>query len=92
MADEVTVLRKFRDCHLLTNSFGKGFVRFYYTYSPPVAHVIAKHEMLRSVTRGMLAPVVYAIKYPWTTMILGGIMITMAVSMKKKRKKHSRLI
>lgn len=86
MADEVTLLREFRDRHLLTNPLGKGFVRIYYKYSPPVANVIAKNELLRTVTRAMLAPVVYAVKYPWPALTLGGFMLTIAVYMKKKWK------
>ena len=61
----VKALRDFRDTYLLTNRIGKVFVEFYYTYSPPVAELIRKHEFLRIVTRIILTPIVYAIVYPW---------------------------
>ena len=55
----VATLRKFRDRFLLTNTPGKGLVRFYYRHSPPLAHYISKHETLRSLVRGALSPVVW---------------------------------
>jgi hypothetical protein len=76
MADDVMVLRKFRDEYLLTNSAGRAFVRSYYKYSPSVASIISKHDTLRSGTRVVLTPLVYAIKYPLRAgiiLVLGGL-------------------
>ncbi len=62
LADEVNVLRRFRDQYLLTNGFGRLVVDFYYATSPPVARFIAKHEPLRALVRGCLTPVVWAVE------------------------------
>jgi hypothetical protein len=58
MAQEVNILKNFRDNVLLTNSIGKMFVDFYYNYSPPIADFIANHDNLRSMVRLSLLPVV----------------------------------
>jgi hypothetical protein len=58
MADEVKILKKFRDDVLMTNAPGRSFVRFYYRLSPPVADFIGRHENLREVVRWGLLPFV----------------------------------
>ena len=58
MEPHVKILRDFRDRFLLANAFGKGFVRLYYTYSPPLADFIAKHDALRAIVRVGLLPIV----------------------------------
>jgi hypothetical protein len=70
LAPEVVVLRNFRDEYLLTNQFGKQFVRFYYDASPGIANYIRQHEFLRSITRWLLTPVIYIIKYPIIVVLL----------------------
>jgi hypothetical protein len=62
------VLRKFRDRFLLENAAGRAFVRTYYTYSPPVADFIARHDNLRTLVRLSLLPVVGA---SWVSLKIG---------------------
>jgi len=64
MAPEVALLREFRDTCLLTNGPGRAFVDFYYRVSPPVADFISGSEELRQITRGILWPLVLAVKNP----------------------------
>ncbi|MFH0871048.1 MAG: fibronectin type III domain-containing protein [bacterium] len=64
MAPEVMALREFRDSRLLTNAPGRAFVRFYYRTSPPVARFIHDHEILRTMARWTLTPVIYGVNYP----------------------------
>lgn len=60
----VRILQNFRDRYLLTNGPGREFVRLYAQYSPPVSDFIRDREILRTATRVLLTPVVYAVKYP----------------------------
>ena len=84
MADEVMVLREFRDRYLLTNSTGRKFVKCYYRYSPPVARYIERNDTFRTAARISLLPVVYSIRYPF---IAFGIFLTcMLVTIRKQKK------
>jgi hypothetical protein len=70
MANDVQVLRDFRDRRLLTNALGRAFVRSYYQCSPPVAFYISRHETLRAATRAVLTPVVFSIRHPAAALIV----------------------
>lgn len=59
LAGELGVLRQFRDQYLLTNPAGRVFVSLYYTSSPPLAHLISKHDGLRALARMALEPIVW---------------------------------
>ncbi len=56
MEKHVTILRKFRDKHLLTHTPGRLFVAFYYKYSPPIANFISESGMLKLIVRSCLMP------------------------------------
>ena len=58
MAEEIGILREFRDEYLLTNPLGQAFVDFYYRISPPMAEFIAVHPALKPIVRVGLAPAV----------------------------------
>ncbi len=58
-AQEIDILREFRDVILLPNSLGARFVSFYYRTSPPIADFISRHDILRAIVRkGFVAPIV----------------------------------
>jgi len=58
-AQEIDILREFRDEVLLSNSLGSKFVSFYYRTSPPIAEFIARHDVLRTIVReAFVAPIV----------------------------------
>ncbi len=58
MAEEIQILRDFRDQYLLANPVGQTMVELYYSTSPPVADFIAEHPSLKPMVRIWLAPVV----------------------------------
>jgi hypothetical protein len=53
-ANEVVILKEFRDNWLLRFRLGKLFVDFYYWISPPIANKIAKSNSLRALTKSTL--------------------------------------
>jgi serine protease len=56
MASDVRYLRAFRDQYLLTNAIGRGFVKAYYTVSPPLADFLRDNAFLRAWVRLWLKP------------------------------------
>lgn len=58
MAEEIGVLRAFRDKYMLTNPVGQALVGLYYRNSPPVAQFITEHQSLKPLVRGALLPAV----------------------------------
>jgi hypothetical protein len=58
MAEEIGILRKFRDEYLLTNPIGTALVEFYYRVSPPIAQFITEHPSLKPIVRAGLVPAV----------------------------------
>jgi hypothetical protein len=58
-AEQLDILREFRDAVLLPNSLGAEFVSLYYKTSPPLANFISQHEILRTAVRvGFVDPIV----------------------------------
>ena len=67
---KVALLRAFRDDYLLTNLSGRLCVALYYRVSPPIADLIARHALLRSATRLLLAPVIFAVEHGRDLLVL----------------------
>ena len=62
-AEQIDVLREFRDEVLLQNSAGSTFVALYYRLSPPIARFIAGNEFLRTLVRELLVdPAVWIVE------------------------------
>ncbi len=66
-SEEVQALRLFRDRYLMTNSFGRAFVAWYYLVSPKIAAHINSHPGLKPLVRAGLMPVVWAAMFMTTT-------------------------
>jgi hypothetical protein len=58
MAEEIQILRQFRDKYLLTNPLGQGLVNVYYENSPPIADFITEHPSLKPAVRTGLMVIV----------------------------------
>ena len=58
MADEIQILREFRDEYLLTNPLGQALVGLYYRVSSPMAEFITEHPSLKPIGRVGLVPAV----------------------------------
>jgi len=62
-AEQIDVLREFRDVVLLESTVGSQFVTLYYQLSPPVADFIARSDFLRTLVRELLVdPVVWIVE------------------------------
>jgi len=62
-AEQIDVLREFRDSVLLESTAGSVFVSLYYQLSPPVADFIAGNEPLRTMVREFLIdPMVWVVE------------------------------
>ncbi|MFX1265781.1 MAG: CFI-box-CTERM domain-containing protein, partial [Promethearchaeota archaeon] len=62
-AEEINVLREFRDTVLLESTAGSQFVALYYQFSPPIADFIAGNELLRTLVRELLVdPIVRVVE------------------------------
>ena len=70
-AEELNILREFRDEVLLPNRLGAGFVSFYYETSPSLANFISQNEVLRTIARvGLVDPIVKILTWThglWST-------------------------
>ncbi|HSH07909.1 MAG TPA: YncE family protein, partial [Burkholderiales bacterium] len=64
MDEDVALLRRFRDDTLNASALGRGFVRLYYRYSPPLADYIRGRDGVRATVRAALKPLVLAIRHP----------------------------
>ena len=62
MANDVELLRHFRDSMLRNTVLGELAVETYYTFGPTVAGVISESELLRATARGVLRPVIGAVR------------------------------
>ena len=62
MAADVGMLRHFRDVMLRRSALGELFVETYYTFGPPVAHVVGESDLLRASARDALGPLVERVR------------------------------
>jgi hypothetical protein len=62
-AEQIDVLREFRDVVLLKSTVGSQFVTLYYRLSPPIADFIARSDLLRTLVRELfIDPIVWIVE------------------------------
>jgi hypothetical protein len=65
-AEEIDILREFRDVVLLPSGLGAELVSLYYKISPPIAEVISQHDFLRTAVKvGLVDPVVTILNWSY---------------------------
>jgi hypothetical protein len=62
LANDVEMLRRFRDFMLQSTVLGELAVEAYYTFGPAVAGVVGESELLRASARAVLSPIVSTVK------------------------------
>lgn len=65
LANDVEMLRRFRDLAMKHSVLGELAVETYYTFGPGLAGVVSESELLRATARGALSPIVTRVK-TWT--------------------------
>jgi Tol biopolymer transport system component len=62
MAPEVTYMRQVRDEMIASNQVGEvlvsGWNNFYYSWSPPIAHLISTHKEFQQISRLLIIPLI----------------------------------
>ena len=86
MAEEIQILREFRDKYLLTNPPGQVLVDIYYRVSPPMAEFITEHPCLKPIVRAGLVPAVAMSTIvvnttPAEKMVIVGLLALVSVAM-----------
>lgn len=61
LADQVILLKKFRDDYLKNTPIGTRFISCYYKFSPHLAKIIRNHDSAKIITKVLLYPLVKVI-------------------------------
>jgi hypothetical protein len=82
MENHVSVLKDFRDTYLVHCTLGRILVKTYNKYSPPLAHFIANHKILKATVRLGLLPLVafsYTALHFGITITVCGVLLILAL-------------
>jgi len=96
MAEEVQILRAFRDGHMLTNPVGKALVDLYYRVSPPMAAFVDEHPGIKPIVRAVLEPAIAMSTVAVNTTpaqkmtVVGGLAVVSAAALLATRRRRWR--
>jgi very-short-patch-repair endonuclease len=62
MAQEINILRRFRDSRVKPNLIARHFVTLYYNASPPLARVISRNKKMKAFVRLSLKPIIHLVE------------------------------
>ncbi len=62
LAQEVVLLKTYRDNYLAQHVVGEKFIQAYYRYSPYLARQVSRNKVLKLLTRCLLTPLIFLIK------------------------------
>jgi len=83
MDSHANLLMEFRDRFLLTNPLGEEFLKLYYTYSSPVADVLAKHTAQRKGGRFSL------LSFAAMACLILAMLLTTVITARKRQRRRS---
>jgi len=63
LGPEVDIFRSYRDHYLVQRSWGRVLIKTYYSLSPAPARIIAYQPLLKSVSRMLLAPILWTLHH-----------------------------
>jgi uncharacterized repeat protein (TIGR01451 family) len=87
----VESLRRFRDETLLQSRIGRRLVAWYYESSPPLAARIEHSAVLKTMTRAVLTPLVFAVAYPAGTLLVLCVPVCLLLAARRRsRRRHAR--
>lgn len=96
-AQQVRILRDFRDQVLMVSPSGRAFVTWYYRTSPEVSHWIVEHPWSKPVVRALLYPVIAAawmqLHGAWVLLLAGivmGFLILVVFVYRRRHVQHQR--
>lgn len=76
LAEDIDILRAFRDQHLLTNAVGQVFTDTYYRLSPPVADLISRNQILGTLARATLSLLIVLVALNPKILLLHTVLLT----------------
>lgn len=62
LANEVNLLRIWRDEELTSSKYGRQLIKIYYKISPPIAHFIQEKPIIKKIVRFILKPLLHYIE------------------------------
>ena len=90
-ADDVQVLKHFRDRYFATNMIGQFIIKGYERISPPLADLYQRSDTFKVITKWILAPLVFILKHPSWFVVLVAITTFAGIGMMFYRSRKKKI-